>query len=213
MSTANKATEILKRYMPEAAVAPFTQLLQSMPVHMNISRPRKGKFGDFRPATQHKPARISVNNDMPPGAFLLTAVHEMAHAKVHFDYQGGLGNRIKAHGPEWKAAFKTLMQPFLCEAIYPKSHLLLLQDYFIDPAASTARHITLYAALHQQTEASKQNEAPKLLLQDIADGKTFVLNGNQYTRLCRLRKYIKCKRVNNGKLYRIHPLAEVAVAD
>ncbi|MDP4750251.1 MAG: SprT-like domain-containing protein, partial [Schleiferiaceae bacterium] len=44
--------------------------------------PRSSKWGDFRPAHDGKPARIRVNRDLPPDAFLLTLLHELAHAHV-----------------------------------------------------------------------------------------------------------------------------------
>lgn len=202
-------SKALAPYLPAAAVQPFCLLLKSMPLQMTISRPRHSKFGDFKAPTAHKAARISVNGDLPKPAFLLTAVHELAHAKVYFDYrENELYRRLPPHGEEWKKCFKELMQAFLNVSIYPEPTLSIVKKHMENPAASSVRDKALFEALHMDTETKKLS--PNTTTIDrIQNGNRFEYKGRVFVRLHKLRTYIKCEDLENKRLYRIHPSAQV----
>src|SRR5690554_7140268 len=111
-------TEILQKYIPDAAVVPAFELIKSHGVYLKIVNERVTRHGDYRrlPNGQHQ---ITVNATLNKYRFLMTLVHEIAHLEAFTNY----GTRIKPHGKEWKHTFRLLMVPFLRPEIFPP-HLL-----------------------------------------------------------------------------------------
>ncbi len=208
MSIPTHITKHLSQYMPQAAVPLFWNILSQMQVQMNISRSRQTKFGDFRPPSLRKPARISVNGDLPAPAFLMTAVHELAHAKVYFEYKNKGFNKIAPHGPEWKMYFKLLMEPFLRPDIFSEPGLSLVKRHMQNPSASSMRDREMFEAFHYQNNANAQNQEI-LRLKDIQNGETFAFRDRHFKRIEPLRVYIKCQSLDDKRLYRIHGSVEV----
>ena len=90
-------TELLQKYIPQAAVEPVFNLIKRYNVHLKIVNERVTRHGDYRkmPNGQHQ---ITVNANLNPYRFTITLVHEIAHLVAFTEY----GRLIKPHGREWK---------------------------------------------------------------------------------------------------------------
>lgn len=199
----NKDKDILFNYIPETAVQPIVEWLHKNKIQLKISRARSTKLGDFRVATNGDYPRISVNHNLNPYSFLITLVHEMAHAEV-FKMKSRF-KRIQPHGTEWQLAFSRLMQPFLNETVFPKALLPVVNNYFHKPKASSFSDSELMKALKfYNLETSKKPQ-----LNDLKQGDQFVLNQIPYRAEKKLRTRFQCRNLQNNRLYIIHGLAEV----
>ena len=198
----NKDKDQLIHYIPEAAVHPLTEWLQKNKVELKISRARRTKLGDFRVARNGDFPRISVNHDLNRYAFLITLVHEMAHAEVHA--KNSHFRRIKPHGTEWQKVFSEMMQPFLNEEIFPGSLLPSVQKYFQKPKASSASDPYLMRALKAFDDPSENPQ-----LNDLALGDRFMFRNVSFEVIKKMRTRFQCRNLQNKRLYLIHGLAEV----
>ena len=70
-------------------------------VTVEVTRPSKTRLGVFIPKHNGKNL-IKINRDLNKYSFLITLVHEMAHASIWIKF----GRRVKPHGDEWKRNFK-----------------------------------------------------------------------------------------------------------
>ncbi len=162
-------------------------------------RPRRTRLGDFRvlPTGQ---TQITVNADLNPWSFLVTYVHEVAHAHVH-RYRR---RRTAPHGPAWQQAFKQLMQPLLTEVVFPVAILEPLQQYLQKPAATTYANPALMIALraHEQQPFASTAET-RVLLRDVREGTTFIINKKKFVRGTLRRTRVVCKELASGKSYAV----------
>src|SRR5690554_3063332 len=97
-------TEILQKYIPDAAVLPAFELIKSHHVHLKIVNEKVTRHRDYRTLYngQHQ---ITVKVTLNKYRFLMTLMHEIAHLEAFTNY----GNRIKPHGKEWKHTYRVLM--------------------------------------------------------------------------------------------------------
>jgi len=110
-----KYKSILKKYLPEQSVDLIYDWLQQYNIHLKVSRARSSKLGDYRPPQNGKGHQVTVNHDLNRYAFLITLVHEIAHMLVWEKH----GNRVKAHGREWKDVYRQMMVPFIERELFP----------------------------------------------------------------------------------------------
>ena len=168
-------------------------------VKVIISKPTKSRLGVFIPKSFSNHL-IRINSNLNKYSFLITLVHEMAHASIWNRYRG----KVKPHGLEWKMEFKRMILPFLNPNYFPEDVLSPLAKHMILPKASTIRDITLSKVLR------KYDNLHSFTIDRIKDGDYFeIANGSQFQKICKLRKNYKCKEIKSGKLYRFSPLAEV----
>ncbi len=193
--------DILKKYLPERAVIPCLELIQSTEVHLKIVNERVTRHGDYRrmPDGRHQ---ITVNATLNKYRFLITLVHEIAHLAAFEKY----GRRIKPHGKEWKHTFQRLMLPFIRPEVFPPKLLPLLARHFKNPKASSSTDAQLSVALksfdEQQSDQSYVFELPL--------GSVFRLhNGKLYKKGNRRVKRYECVEMATGKMYLFQPNAEV----
>lgn len=193
--------KILAGYLPETAVDPVVRLIEKHRVYLTISRKRKTKHGDFRPPLNGLPARISVNHNLNPYAFLITFLHELAHQLVWFKHH----NRVKPHGTEWQQAFTRLLDPFLSEKYFPRNILDVLTDRDKKIFASTSSDTSLAKILKTY---DRQN--PFHLLENLGENGIFSLpDGRRFQKLKKRRKNYLCLCLDNKRHYVFNPLAEV----
>src|SRR5262245_8394619 len=135
MSKQQAPLEYLRQFIPHAAVPRVLEYLHQYKVHLTITRERKSVLGDYRHATSHQNHRISVNSSLNPYAFLITLVHELAHLVTFIQF----GNRVQAHGREWKNCYAMLLKDFMGKNIFPEVIERTLQQSMHDlPASSCA---------------------------------------------------------------------------
>lgn len=196
-----KYKNILQKYLPSEAVDQVYGLIISHKVHLNITRERKTRHGDFRPPLNGKPPRISVNHSLNKYAFLITFLHELAH-QLNWEKHS---NRVKPHGPEWKAAFSSLLKPFLTNGTFPERIAQLLDKEASDLYFSTVTDTALFRELKKYDDNNGL-----VLLETLPDHTSFMLvNGTKFRKLYRRRKNFLCLNLQNNRQYVFNPLAEV----
>ena len=74
--------EILEKYLPAASLQTCFDLIKSQNVHLKIVNKRKTRHGDYRqlPNGSHV---ITINAIENQYRFLITLIHEIAHASEH----------------------------------------------------------------------------------------------------------------------------------
>jgi hypothetical protein len=200
-----KFEHILVKYVPQNAVGPVHDLMEEHFVNLHITRKRKTKLGDFRPAQNGKPQRITVNHDLNPYSFLVTFLHELAHQKVWAKHK----NKVKPHGIQWQQEYQSLLQPFLTAEIFPPE---ILEKLDLDNkkifASSNAD-----VALSRQLKKFDRNKNT-ITIEDLPDNATFRLSDGRTFRKLRLRrKNYLCLQLHNNRKYIFNPMAEVFPID
>ena len=192
----------LQQYLPPATYDAVMNFLQQYKVHLTITRERKSVLGDYRHRTHHANHRISINSTLNKYAFLITLLHELAHLLTFERY----GNKVMAHGREWKLIFGELLKEFLQQKLFPPD---IERELFIslkNPAASSCAEDGLLRVLRRYDEKSSTHrlveEIPLKGLFRCSDGRVFQ---NEE----KLRKRFKCIEVKTGKVYLFSPVYEV----
>ncbi|QIP11314.1 sprT domain-containing protein [Spirosoma aureum] len=192
-------TDVFTSYFPLGTDIYCRQLWQQYEFYFRVVNPRRTRLGDFRAFPDGK-TQITVNANLNPYAFLITYVHEVAHADVNRTYR----RRVQPHGKAWQTAFQRLMQPLLTEAVFPADILLPLQRYMVRPAATTYANPALMLALRKEdTKYSSPAEPGRILLRDVPEGEAFQFDKKTFVRGTLRRTRIVCKEVSTGKSYAI----------
>jgi hypothetical protein len=192
----------LSDYLPPNTYEPVAQYLQQYRVHLTVARERKSILGDYRHRTTGKNHRISVNGNLNPYAFLITLLHELAHLLTFEQY----GNRVAAHGREWKTVFGQLLADFIRKDVFPADIRQALLRSLDNPSASSCADDGLLRVLRAYDPASGNN---KLVEQLPPDALFRTHDGRVFRRGERVRKRFKCVEVKTGRLYLFSPVYEV----
>lgn len=193
-------TEILSKYIPQAAITPAFELIKANNVHLKIVNERVTRHGDYRrmPNGQHQ---ITVNASLNKYRFFITLIHEIAHLVAFQKF----GYGIKPHGKQWKYTFQQLMLPFINPSIFPQQLLPLIAIHFKNPKASSDTDARLSLALKQFDP-----ENDKHYIFQIPYGAQFRLYNGKIFRMGKRRvKRYECVEVATGRIYLFQPNAEV----
>lgn len=191
---------ILQKHLPAASVPYCLDLMQRYPFQLKLRKTRVTKVGDFCAHHGNKPV-ITLNHDLNPFLFLTTFIHEFSHHAVHLIY----GHKPKAHGNEWKLAFKTFMQPVMEMDIFPSDLQLGLVEHLKDPMASSFSD----AALTQLFRRYDADNHDRILLSHIKEGELFLLRGRQFKKGKLRRTRVLCDEMKTGRKYLVPLDAEV----
>ncbi len=194
---------ILKKYFPSDAVEEVFAAIRASRVHLRFSKARSSKLGDYRPALNGKPHRISLNHNMNPYEMLITWVHELAHLHAFERY----GRKHQPHGPEWKSLFGSLMRPFLNRHIFPDEIETELQKYLYQSGAANGSDLQLRRLLqhydpHTHNTGKAIEKLPLNAYFQLPDGRVF-------RKMEQSRKRFKCLCMNDNRFYLFSPLAVV----
>ncbi len=185
--------------VPLAAHPVLEKIVHAYQGHIRLSAPRQSKWGDFRWA-HGEATRISVNRDLGPEAFLITLLHELAHAQVHAWDPG----EPLPHGPEWQARYRNLLRPFLDQNVFSAPVAVALRQSLGKPKASCGADSALMKALHLDRPALGSTVG------SLALGVIFRTAGGQIFRKGpKRRTRFECKEVSSGRTFAVHPLMEV----
>lgn len=196
----------LQSYLPEAGFDEVLYFLEHYKVHLTISRKRQSILGDYRHAHTNKNHRISVNGNLNKFAFLITLLHELAHLLTFELY----GNRVAAHGKEWKGEFGKMLARFLQQNVFPPDVEKALMKTLQNPAASSCGDENLLRVLRNYDEKT----AGILLVEQVPEGTVFsIKGGRRFKKGVKVRKRYKCVEEGSGKLYLFSGLYEVQVSD
>lgn len=194
----------LSDFLPPGTTDPVLGYLKQYGVHLTITRARKSVLGDYRHRYQHHPHRISVNGNLNPYAFLITLLHELAHLLTYEQH----GNRVSAHGREWKSCFGELLKQFLEARCFPDSLEIELLRSIRNPAASSCAEVGLIRALRQFDKPEAKQRG--VLIEELAVQSEFrTTEGRLFRVEKRLRKRILCTEPETGKQYLFSPVYEV----
>ena len=194
----------LANYTPKGVAPVFASWVQQYTIQVTITPPRSSKLGDYRSPHNGFGHRISINGSLNQYAFVVTFVHEMAHLITWEQHK----HRVQPHGREWKSNFQKLMRPFQNLQVFPKDVLQAINQYMLNPAASSCQDERLHKTLSRY-DSGHQNRTWNYL-DELPKGTFFIIeNGRAFQKLDKLRKNFKCKELDSGKMYRISPLMKV----
>jgi hypothetical protein len=192
----------LQHFLPPGTGPAVLSYLHQYKVHLTVARERKSILGDYRHRTHHQNHRISVNGSLNKFAFLVTLLHELAHLLTFEQF----GNRVAAHGKEWKALFGRLLAQFIEHKVFPADIERELTASLHNPAASSCAEDGLLRVLRKYDDIKSDHR----LVEEIHENELFrTADGRIFRRGPQLRKRFKCLEVNTGKLYLFSPVYEV----
>ena len=193
--------EYLSRYIPEASAQLMFDYLNKYKVHLTITKERRSILGDYRHATHYQNHRISINGNLNKYSFLITLIHEIAHLVTFVQH----GNRVSAHGREWKDLYAALLKDFLDPAIFPADVLHMLKKAMPDLPASSCSDEDLMRVLKRY---DKDNGLR--MVEQLPEGSVFAVDDNKLFRKGKkLRKRFHCIELNTGRQYLFSPIYEV----
>lgn len=192
----------LNPYLPEGCFEDVIYYLLEYKVHLTITRERLTKLGDYRNKHLDKNHRISVNGNLNKYSFLITLLHELGHLVVYEKY----GNRIQAHGAEWKNEFGKILARFISKKVFPTDIEKELLKTLQNPAASSCAEAPL-------TRVLKRYDPHKpgfCLLEELPDNSLFRFkNGHIYKKEKKIRTRFLCKDEVTKKQFLFSPITEV----
>jgi SprT protein len=196
----------LNSFLPEGSFEGVAHYLEQYKVHLTITRERQTILGNYRNKVFDKNHRISVNGNLNKYTFLITLLHELAHLLAYEKY----GNRILAHGEQWKQEYGKILSEFIPKKIFPPEIERLLIQSLKNPAATTCAEPHLTRAL-KQYDAKKQGH---FFVEELPPGSLFKVNsGAVFKKGERIRKRFKCVEVATKKVYLFSPVYEVEKLD
>ncbi len=187
------------KYLNRKAENQILKWEKDFSVKVEVCKPCSTRLGVFIPKYAGKNL-IKINRDLNQYSFLITLVHELAHASIWIKY----GRRVKPHGDEWKSEFQRMMLPFLNPDFFPEDILKSLSKHMINPKSSTIRDVDLSEIL------MSYNDQEFIIIKTLEDGVCFkTSDGREFRKIEKIRKNYKCMELKSGKFYRFSPLAVV----
>ncbi|BAV08457.1 hypothetical protein FLA_4498 [Filimonas lacunae] len=199
--------QALAAYLPEGSFDKVVQYIHNYKVHLTVTRARKTVLGDYRHATHGKNHRISINGNLNKYEFLITLLHELAHLLTFEEF----GNRVDAHGKEWKGVYSNLLVTFVQHKLFPPDIETALRSSILNPAATASGETELLLVLRKYN--ARQREGYHLL-ESLPEGALFQTdNGRVFKKGEKRRKRYICLEVKTGHLYTFSPISEVKVLE
>jgi SprT protein len=196
----------LATYLPEGAYPAVVHYLETYKVHLTITRARKTVLGDYRNAHRDKNHRISVNGNLNPYAFLITLLHELAHLLTYERY----GNRVSAHGREWKDVFGQVLATFMQHHTFPADIEAELRASLHNPGASSCAEEELMRILRRYDSRPSGMK----MVEELPEGTLFLIDtARMFKKGEKLRKRFRCVEVKTGKIYLFSGVYEVHVVE
>ncbi len=195
--------QALTAFLPDKSFEPVVQYLNHYKVHLTVTKRRKSVLGDYRHAGYGKNHRISINSNLNKYEFLVTLLHELAHLLTFEQY----GNRVEAHGKEWKHSYSKLLIDFINRKIFPADIEKALHQSVINPAATANGETALLMVLRKYNEVKREGyftiaEIPMRSVFQTDDKRVFRKEEKRRTR------YI-CTEIKTGLKYTFSPMYEV----
>jgi SprT protein len=204
MSKKEVPLHALAQYLPEGSLDPVLHYLHQYKIHLTITRERNSILGDYRHAIDQKNHRISVNGNLNKHAFLVTLLHEIAHLLAFENF----GQRIAAHGKEWKNEYSKILAQFLLKKIFPADIEKALLKSLQNPSATSCGEEHLMRVL-KNYDLRKEGI---MLIEELQHGQLFKLkDGRIFKKGEKLRKRHKAVDVKSGALYLFSGVYEVEV--
>ena len=192
----------LQDYLPPNTYDAVLAYLQQHHVHLTVARERVSILGDYRHRTHGQNHRISVNGNLNKYAFLITLLHELAHLLTFEKF----GNRVAAHGKEWKQVFGQLLASFIQHDVFPPDIKTSLLKSLHDPAASSCSDEALLRTLKNYDVKSSR----LVFVESLPPGSLFKTHdGKIFRKGEKIRKRFRCEEVKTKRIYLFSPVYEV----
>jgi hypothetical protein len=192
----------LQDYLPASTYEAVLDYLRQFKVHLTVARERKSILGDYRHKTHHTNHRISVNGNLNKYSFLITLLHELAHLLTFEQF----GNKVMAHGREWKIIYGRLLEQFLQHKVFPPDIEKELLQSLKNPAATSCAEDDLLRVLRRYDSAGSKFQ----LVEELMANAIFRTDdGRVFQKGQKLRKRFQCKEVKTGRMYLFSPVYEV----
>lgn len=198
--------QVLEKYVPPKALGAVCRLLAGNSIDIKIVTPRKTLQGTYRMPTAHQRHFITINNNLNSYAFLITLLHEIAHAHAWVNC------KAKGHQKEWKIYFKQLLNQFLQMDVFPTDIQTALTQHVAKITYSDITDINLTKTLRKYDNHTIV-DAKTISLLEIPKNTVFLHGRIIFRKGETLRKYISCKNLINNRIYRCHPLMMVRVVE
>ncbi|MDE3236349.1 MAG: SprT-like domain-containing protein [Bacteroidota bacterium] len=203
MGVTEHPMQALAAFLPENSFEPVVQYIHQYKVHLTVTRKRKSVLGDFRHAAQNSNHRISINGNLNIYEFLITLLHELAHLLTFEQF----GNRVDAHGKEWKLHYSRLLFDFVHRGIFPPDIEMALQKSINNPAATANGETELLLVLRKYDTRKKEDH---FTVAELPEGAVFALeDGRVFKKGVKRRKRFECIELETGHKYSFSPLSEV----
>ena len=190
----------LTPFLPEGTADLCAQWLIDHKSQLTVSRPRKTKLGDFRPAQKNNPHRISINNDLSPLQFLITFAHEIAHVQTWSQN----GRKVAPHGLEWKNNYRHNLYQILDLNVLDGHSASVLKQHSLNPKASSCADGSL--------QNLSQSSPPGKTLNTLQPETIFQIeNGKVFKAIRKLRTFWLCEEPSTGKFYRVRGTISVSL--
>jgi len=204
MSKKEAPISALQSYLPPNTYGPVLHYLQFYKVHLTVAKERKSILGDYRHRHGGQTHRISVNGNLNPYAFLITLLHELAHLLTFEKW----GNRVSAHGKEWKAVFGQLLAQFIEHDVFPADIKNVLLQSLHNPAASSCADEALLRTLRNYDEQKGNSH----FVETLPEGALFKTHdGRVFQKGQKMRKRFRCMELATKRMYLFSPVYEVEV--
>ncbi|MGZ3837530.1 MAG: SprT-like domain-containing protein [Flavisolibacter sp.] len=201
MSRKEAPISALEKYLPPGTLEPVMAYLQHFQVHLTVARERKTILGDYRHRTTAKNHRISVNGNLNPYSFLITLLHELAHLLTFEKF----GNRVPAHGKEWKGVFGQLLAQFIEHGVFPTDIRTALLQSLHNPAASSCADEMLLRTLKKYDEKKDH----LVFVEAVPHGASFKTHdGRVFRKGEKVRKRFRCEEIRTKRIYLFSPVYE-----
>jgi hypothetical protein len=192
-------------FVPEGSASLIADWLIANPIYLSITKDRVTKLGDFRGKNvdSHIP-KVTVNGGLNPYSFLITLLHEFAHAETYKKY----GRNHQPHGDEWKSAYYRLMVPYMDGNIFPEPLLRVLRKHMRNPKASSHADLTLVKAL---AVYDKPKITDTIFLEQLPIGSVFAIRDKKFTKGEKRKSRFLCTELETNRQFTVSAMAEVTV--
>lgn len=185
-------------HLPDNFLNSIATLLKQAPILVKVVKRRRSKHGDHTVARRRGYSIITVNHSGNRYWFLITLLHELAHAFVTHNNHV----RVLPHGREWKVTFGALLADNL--SLFPQDLQRRIASYATKPLYSTDSDPDLALALRRYDTLDNRRTVA-----EIPYGQMFSLDGRHIMKKGELmRKSFRCT-TSDGKIFRVYPSARV----
>lgn len=205
MPVSEHPMQALAGFLPDGTFQLVVQYIHHYKVHLTVSKKRKSVLGDYRHAVIGKNHRISINGNLNKFEFLITLLHELAHLLTFEQF----GNKVEAHGKEWKSSYSKLLVDFVQHGFFPSDIEKALKKSIINPAATANGETELLLVLRKYDDQKKEGYYP---ITELPTGSVFQAdNGKIFTKGIKRRKRFECTELKTGLKYSFSPISEVKI--
>ena len=192
MPVSEHPMQALAGFLPDGTFQLVVQYIHHYKVHLTVSKKRKSVLGDYRHAVIGKNHRISINGNLNKFEFLITLLHELAHLLTFEQF----GNKVEAHGKEWKSSYSKLLVDFVQHGFFPTDIEKALKKSIINPAATANGETELLLVLRKYDDQKREGYCH---ITELPTGSVFQTeNGRIFTKGIKRRKRFECTELKTG---------------